>query len=303
MKAKKNRNVIRESRGDRIFNACVIVMMILVILIIAYPLYFVIIAAVSSPNAVNSGQVLLWPKDLTLNGFKKILEYEPIWTGYANSVFYTVVGTLINLVFTLPAGYAFSRKNLRGRRPLMLLFTFTMFFGGGMIPTYLVIKNLGMLDSVWAMLLPGACSVYNIIVTKTFMENSIPEELIDASRIDGCTDFGTFFNIVMPLSKPIIAVMTLFYAIGHWNSYFDALLYLNDEKKYPLQMVLRELLLMNQVGSGMTGGDMSSIAERAQLAEQMKYGVIIVATLPMMLMFPFVIKHFKKGVMVGSIKT
>ena len=300
---KRNKNTIREARPDQIFNTVIFVIMILIVIAIAYPLYFVIIASISSPNAVNSGQVLLWPADLTVNGYKKILEYEPLWTGYANSLFYTVVGTIINLVFTIPAGYALSRPKLRGRRPIILLFAITMFFGGGMIPTYLVIKKLGMINTVWAMLLPGACSVYNIIVTKTFMESSISHELIDASRIDGCDDFQTFFSVVLPLSMPIIAVMTLFYAIGHWNSYFDALLYLSDADKYPLQMVLRELLLQNQVSSGMTSGGMASIAERAQLAEQMKYGIIIVATLPMMVMFPFVIKHFKKGVMVGSIKS
>ena len=300
---KNKRNTIREARPDAIFNTVIFILMILIIIAISYPLYFVIIASISSPNAVNSGQVLLWPKDLTVAGYKKILEYEPLWTGYANSLLYTIAGTVINLLFTIPAGYALSRKKLRGRKFLMLLFAITMFFGGGMIPTYLVIRNLGLLDTIWVMLLPGACSVYNIIVTKTFMENSIPEELLDASRIDGCNDFQTFASVVLPLSMPIIAVMTLFYAIGHWNSYFDALLYLNDPGKFPLQMVLRELLLQNQVSSGMTSGSMSSIAERAQLAEQMKYGIIIVATLPMMAMFPFVIKHFKKGVMVGSIKS
>ena len=185
----------------------------------------------------------------------------------------------------------------------MLLFTFTMFFGGGMIPTYLVVKKLGMLNTVWSMMLPGACSVYNLIVTKTFMENSIPLELIDAAHIDGCNDFQALRSLILPLSKPIIAVMTMYYAIGHWNSYFDALIYLEDADKYPLQMVLRELLLQNQVSSAMTSGGMASIAERAQTAEQMKYGIIIVACIPMMLMFPFVVKHFKKGVMVGSIKS
>lgn len=301
MKKIKSRS-IRESRTDRIFNIFNTILMVIVVIAIAYPLYFVIIASISSPNAVNGGKVLLWPVDITLSGYKEILNYTPIWTGYLNSLFYTVVGTLINLAFTLPAGYALSRKHLFGRKPIMFLFAFTMFFSGGMIPTYMVIKRLGMLNTVWAMLLPGACSVYNIIVTKTYMETNIPNDLIDAAVIDGCNDFQTFFDVVLPLSKPIIAVMTLFYAIGHWNSYFDALLYLDDPKKYPLQLVLRELLLQNQTSS-MSGGVGASIAEQAQLAEQMKYGVIIVACIPMMMMFPFVIKHFKKGVMVGSIKS
>ena len=299
---KKNPTRIRDSKGDMIFNLFLTLLMIVVIIIIAYPLYFVIIASFSSPTAVNGGEVLLLPKDITFSGFKKILEYKEIWIGYKNSVIYTVAGTLINLAVTLPAGYALSRKRLFGRRPIMLLFAFTMFFSGGMIPTYMVIKKLGMLDTIWAMILPGACSVYNIIVTKTFMETSIPGELIEASTIDGCGDFQTFFQVVLPLSKPIIAVMTLFYAIGHWNNYFSALLYLDDPDKYPLQLILRELLIQNQISSGMTSGSAASIAERALIAEQMKYGVIIVACLPMMILFPFVIKHFKKGVMIGSIK-
>lgn len=303
MRKRRNPNAIRNSKWDRVFNLVNVLIMVIVLILVIYPLYFVIIASISAPTAVNGGEVVLLPKDVTFSGFKKILEYKPIWTGYRNSLFYTIVGTLINLAITLPAGYALSRKRLFGRRPIMLLFAFTMFFSGGMIPTYLVVKKLGMLDTVWAMLLPGACSVYNIIVTKTFMETSIPGELIDASRIDGCSDFTTFLDVVLPLSKPIIAVMTMFYAIGHWNSYFDALIYLNDPDKYPLQLVLRELLLQNQVSSAMTSGGMSSIAERAVIAEQMKYGVIIVACIPMMIMFPFVIKHFKKGVMIGSIKS
>lgn len=302
MRKNKPISAIRDSRTDSIFNILNTVLMVIIVILIAYPLYFVVIASISSPNAVNGGKVLLWPVDITFSGYKEILNYKPIWTGYLNSIFYTVVGTLINLAFTLPAGYALSRKHLFGRRPLLLLFAFTMFFSGGMIPTYMVIKKLGMLNTAWSMLLPGACSVYNIIVTKTYMETNIPSDLIDASVIDGCNDFQTFFRVVLPLSKPIIAVMTLFYAIGHWNSYFDALLYLDDPAKYPLQLVLRELLLQNQTSS-MAGSMGSSIAEQAQLAEQMKYGVIIVACIPMMMMFPFVIKHFKKGVMVGSIKS
>ena len=303
MKSVKRDAGIHRLNSERVFDVSNIVLMVIIVLVIAYPLYFIVIASFSSPDAVNGGRVLLFPEGVTFSGYKKILEYTPIWRGYLNSFIYTIAGTIINLAVTIPAGYALSRKHLFGRRPVMFLFTFTMFFGGGMIPTYLVVKNLGMLDTIWAMMLPGACSVYNLIVTKTFMETSIPGELIDAAHIDGCNDFQAFFSIILPLSKPIIAVMTMYYAIGHWNSYFDALIYLDDADKYPLQMVLRELLLQNQVSSAMTSGGMASIAERAQIAEQMKYGIIIVACIPMMLMFPFVVKHFKKGVMVGSIKS
>lgn len=302
MKKDRHKTSIRESRQDAVFNIVNVVLMVIILVVILYPLYFIIIASISSPTAVNGGRVLLYPQEVTVSGYKRILEYEPLWRGYLNSLFYTIAGTLLNLAVTLPAGYALSRRHLFGRRPLLLLFAFTMFFSGGMIPTYMVVKNLGLLNTVWAMLLPGACSVYNIIVTRTFMEMNIPSELIDASRIDGCSDFTTFANVVLPLSKPIIAVMTMFYAVGHWNSYFDALIYLDDEKLFPLQLVLRELLLQSQVSGAMTSGGMSSIAERAVIAEQMKYGIIIVACIPMMILFPFVIKHFKKGVMIGSIK-
>ncbi len=300
---RQRKDTIRDSRGDRIFNYINTLVMILIIAIVAYPLIFVVSASVSSPAAVNGGQVILFPKDITWEGYKRIFQYKPLWTGYLNSILYTVVGTVVNLLFTIPAGYALSRKQLCGRRPLLFLFSFTMFFGGGMVPTYMVVKNLGLLNSMWALILPGACSVYNIIVTKTFLEVNIPQELIDASRIDGCSDFTTFSDVVLPLSKPIVAIMTMFYAIGHWNSYFDALLYIDNKDKFPLQLVLRELLTQNQTGSAMGSGAMASLAEKAQLAEQMKYGIIIVSSIPMLLMFPFVIKYFKKGVMIGSIKS
>ncbi len=300
MKTKKS-SLIRESLPDRVFNVVNIVLMLLILIIIIYPLYFIILASFSTPETVASGQLLLWPKEFYLDGYKKIFEYEPIWTGYRNTIFYTISGTAINLAVTIPAAYALSRRNLMGRSFLMLLFSFTMFFSGGMIPAYILVKNLNLLNTPWAMILPGAASVWNIIVARTFMQQNIPDELYDASVIDGCNDFQFFFQIVLPLSKAIIAVMALFYAMGHWNNYFSALIYLDNRELHPLQLIIRDLLIQNQIGFEM-GSNITGIAERARLAEQMKYGVIIISSLPMMLIYPFIQKYFEKGIMIGSLK-
>lgn len=263
---------IRESAGDRIFNAVNIALMCAVALMVIYPVYFIILASVSTPTEVNSGQLFLFPKEIYLSGYEKIFQYKEIWTGYANTILYTVVGTSINVAITIPAGYAFSRRNLRGRNVLMFFFAFTMFFGGGDDPHLYPGQESGAAGLHLGHGPAGACSVWNIIVTRTFMQTNIPEELFEAARIDGCNDFKFFFSIVVPLSKAIIAIMILFYAIGHWNNYFSGLIYLDSPEKFPLQMVLRKLLVQNQISSEMTSAGMASIAERAQIAEQMKYG-------------------------------
>lgn len=294
--------IMKESLPDHIFNIVNLAIMLFVAVIILYPLYFIILASFSNPDVVNSGKLLLIPKEIYLTGYKKIFEYEPIWRGYRNTIFYTVCGTVINLVVTIPCAYALSRKNLVGRQAIMLIFSFTMFFGGGLVPSYILMKNLHLMNTVWAMILPGAASVWNIIVTRTFMQQNIPEELHEAAVIDGCSDFQFFFRIVLSLSKSIIAVMLLFYAMGHWNNYFGALIYLDNQKLHPLQLVLRDLLLQNQIGTEMSGGVTASIAEKARIAEQLKYGVIIISSLPMMLIYPFIQKYFEKGMLIGSIK-
>lgn len=299
---KNKRSQMKSSTTDRLFNMVNITLMIFIIAIIVYPLYFILMASFSDPNVIASGKVYFLPEEFSLEGYKKILDFAPLWRGYLNTIFYTVVGTLINLICTLPAAYALSRKNLAGRNFIMLLFVFTMFFGGGMIPNYILIKKLHMYNTVWAMLIPGAVSVWNLIVCRTFMQTNIPNELYEASSIDGCNDFQFFFRIVLPLSKPIIAIMILFYALGHWNNYFGALIYLENSDLYPLQLVLRDLLIQNQISFQMGGSAGASIAERAMLAEQMKYGVILVSSLPMIAIFPFVQKYFKKGVLIGSLK-
>lgn len=290
-----------QSMSDKIFNIFNFVFMSMIAIAILYPLYFVFLASFMDPDQVNKGGLLIFPKSFYLDGFKKIFEYKPLWDGYLNSIMYTLIGTFINLAVTIPCAYALSRKGLAGKGPIMMLFAFTMFFSGGLIPTYLLISNLGMLDTIWAITLPVAASVWNIIITRTYFQSNIPDELLEASVMDGCSDFRFFFSIALPLSKVIIAVMALFYGIGHWNSFFEPLLYLSSTEKFPLQVILRNLLIMNEAGSRMVIDPMS-LAAKQRIAEQLKYGVIVVACLPLLIVYPFVQKYFTQGVMIGSIK-
>lgn len=289
------------TRGDKIFDIANIVLMAVIALVIFYPLYFVVVASFTDPTIVNRGDLLLYPVKFFASGYKKTFSYSPLWRGYLNSFIYTGLGTLVALAATLSGGYALSRKDMGFRRPVMLLFTFTMFFSGGMIPSYLLMRNLGIYDTLWVMILPGAVSVYNLIVCRTFFENTLPKELLEASQIDGCTDFGFFFRIALPLSGTIAAVLALFYASAKWNSYFDALIYLMDEQKMPLQIVLRNLLLIGQ-SQNMVTGDAKSLAERKAMADQLKFCVIVVSAAPLLIIYPFLQKYFAKGVMIGAVK-
>ncbi len=292
---------IRSSNADVLFDSMVLVIMILFLLICIYPLYFILIASISDPVQVTAGRVLVIPRGLTLDGFRRIFRYDRIWIGYRNTIFYTVLGTFINVVITICAGYALSRKDLKGRRVILLLFSFTMFFNGGMIPTYMVVNNLGLINKVWAMVLPNALAVWNLMIARSFFESTIPDELLDAAFIDGCGNLRFFAKIVMPLSKAIISVMVLFYAIGHWNAFFNALIYLTSSKLYPLQLILRDILLAAQPDAAMME-DIASLVEKQKLAELLKYGVIIVASVPVLILYPFVQRYFVQGIMVGSIK-
>lgn len=291
----------RQGRSNKIFDVVNHLILFLLMMIVLYPLYFIVIASFSSPNAVSRGEVLLFPKGLNVKGYNQIFKDKEIWIGYANSLIYTIVGTAVNLIATIPAAFAFSRKELVGKKALVLLFAFTMFFGGGLIPTYLLIQGLDMGNSMWALVLPGAVGVYNLIVARTFFQQSIPEELYEASVVDGCDFFRYFFRVVIPISKPIIAVMLLIYAVGHWNAYFNALIYLVDRNKFPLQVILREILIQQQT---VTGGstDIQALEQQRQLAEMIKYGVIVVSSLPVLLIYPFIQKHFVKGMMIGAVK-
>ena len=289
-----------KSGNDKVFDVINALTMIVICLVIAYPLYYVFMASFTDPGIVNSGKLLLWPEKLFLGGYQKIFAFKPIWIGYWNTIRYTVFGTLTAIAVTIPCGYALSRKDLAGRRLWNFLFTFTMFFNGGIIPLYLVINKIGIYDTIFAMILPGAVIVYNLIVCRSFFDTSVPDELIEASKLDGCTDFGIFFRIVVPVSSTIIAVMLLFYATSIWNSFINALMFMGDQSKMPLQVILRSLILSNQASSVLSSG--TEMIERQKLADQLKYGVIVVSAMPLLVVYPFVQKYFAKGVMIGAVK-
>lgn len=299
--APKN-TAIRMTAGDRVFDTFIIILLGFIALLIFYPLWYVLIASVMDPNIVNSGRILIFPGpgEWFTGGYERIVTYSRIWVGYKNTIIYTVLGTAISLVLTIPTGYVLSRKDMTGNRVITLLFSFTMFFQGGMIPTYLMIKNMGMLDTIWSIVLPTGISVWNLIICRTFFQSNLPNELLEAAHIDGCSDFRFFFQMAIPLSSTIIAVMVLFYATAMWNSYFQAMLYLSDTDKQPLQIVLRDLILINQVNNMVQ--DASEVVWRQKLADQLKYAVIIAAALPLLIAYPFVQKYFAKGVMIGAIK-
>lgn len=287
--------------NDKIFSALLVILCTLLLVIVLYPLFFVCIASVSNPTAVGRGEVIFLPKDITFAGYKEIFENIDIWTGYINTIIYSVGGTVISLLVTLPAAYAMSRTDLKTRGLLMGFFTFTMFFNGGLIPTYLTVKQFRLDNTIWVMLIPFALNVYNMIIARTFFQNSLPPSLLEAAKLDGCSDFVFFRSIALPLSKAILAVIALYYLVGNWNSYFNAMIYLRDSKLYPLQLVLRQILIANQTSTGfsMDVGVDNTAAERAEL---IKYGVIVVSSLPVIILYPFLQKYFEKGVMIGSVK-
>ncbi len=290
----------RESRGDKIFHISVIIFMSLMALLILYPLWFMIIASVSNPDAVLNGEVWLWPDTIDFSGYKKIFEDPQIWTGYRNTILYTVIGTALNIILTIPAGFALSRPNLPFRKFFIWFFIVTMFFGGGLIPYYFLISGLGLIDTFWVLIIPQGLSVWNMFMVKAYYESNVSHELIEAAQVDGANQFRTFWSVIIPISKPIIAVMILFYAVGRWNSYFDAMVFIRNEALYPLQIVLRNILIVSDnTSGGITGED---IYQRLRLANQIKYGVIIVSSLPIILIYPLVQKFFKEGFLVGSFK-
>ncbi|MEK5058400.1 MULTISPECIES: carbohydrate ABC transporter permease [unclassified Paenibacillus] len=297
---------IKETRQDKIFLALNYLYVTIAFLVVAYPLVYMISASISDPKAVASGAMWLFPKDITFEGYQRVFQDTRIWSGYANTILYTVVGTAVNLMVTIPAAYALSRRDFVGRNFFMGMFMVTMFFGGGLVPTYLLIKELGMINSMWALILPSAASVWNIIVSRTFFQGTIPGELHEAAQIDGCSNLKLFLKIILPLSMPIIAVMALFYGVGHWNSYFSAMIYFNDSDKYPLQLVLRQILVLQEMsaqGSGMMDStSATALNNKAEVAALVRYAVIIVSTLPVIIIYPFLQRYFVQGVMIGSVK-
>ena len=288
-------------RSDKIFYIIITIILTLFFIIVLYPCIYVISASFSSGDAVQAGKVVLWPVDLSIEGYKTVFNTSDVWIGFRNSLFYTIVGTSINIVMTVITAYSLARPDVPGRNGIMLLFTFTMFFNGGMIPTYMVIRSLGMLDTIWCLIIPGAIGAYNLIVARTFIQNTIPLELLEAAKIDGCSDIKYMLKVVIPLSKAVIAVLVLFYGVGHWNSYFNAMIYLHTPDLYPLTLFLREILLMEQIDPS-TISDPELQAQMAKAAGVIKYALIVVSMVPVMLIYPFIQKYFVKGVMIGSIK-
>ncbi|MDD5898066.1 MAG: carbohydrate ABC transporter permease [Clostridia bacterium] len=301
-KLSKSSALNRMTRGDKVFEVINCIFLALIACIILYPLIYVISASFSDAMSVTSGKMWLWPVDLTLENYEQVFKNDNIMRGYRNSLIIMLSGTALNLVMTILAAFPMSRRDLWGRDVMMKLMTFCMFFSGGLIPTYLLVgKTLKLMNNWLALILPGAISVYNMIIMRTYFSTSIPYELHEAAEIDGCSPVGTLMRIVLPLSGPIIAVIGLYYAVGHWNSYFSALLYINQENIQPLQLYLRKVLTANNAQALMEMGA-DEAARAAMRAETIKYSVIVVSSIPMLLIYPFVQKFFVKGVMIGSVK-
>lgn len=299
---------VKDTKADKVFKVFLYLFMFVAVLIVLYPLIYIISASVSDPFAINSGAVWLFPKGFNLNGYKVIFQYGDIWRGYMMTFFYTITGTSVSLFITIPCAYAISRPDFGGRKWFTNFMLVTMFLSGGLIPTYLLVKSLGMVNTVWAIIIPNAVSVYNIIVTRSFFQSAIPWEMQEAAKVDGASDLQIFFRLVLPLSAPIIAVMALFYGVGQWNDYFNSLVYLQNKALYPLQMVLRQILVLQDLQQGAASGAAvsQSAAQAAYSKEQLvaviKYGVMIVSSLPVILIYPFLQRYFVKGVLIGSLK-
>lgn len=285
---------------DKIFGAAVIILSILIFIIVAYPLWFIVIASISHSNLVNLGQVTFWPKDIRFYGYQQILEDSRIWKGYANTILYVVAGTALNMVVTMPAAYALSRRNFKARNVVMLYFVFTMFFSGGLVPLYMTVSSLHLISTKTILIIFIAVNTYNLIIARTFIQNSIPEDLYEAAVLDGCSHFTYFIKVVLPLSKAVNSVLILYYAVYHWNDYFNALIFNSKSENAPLQIVLREILLLNQAFASGNGGVQGGYGQSS--ADQVKYAVIIVSTVPILCVYPFIQKYFEKGVMIGAVK-
>ena len=297
--------VIKRCREDRIFDAVIFIILTLILLIVAYPLYWVIISSFSDPKAVSAGQVIWKPIGFTLKGYAEVFNDDSVVRGFFNAIVITVSGVLVNLAVTMPTAYALSRSKFGGKKIITAFYMVTMFFSGGLIPTYLVIRNLHMLDTYWALILPGCLGVNNMIVARTFFQSNISEELYEAAEIDGCTQGQFFFKIALPLSGAITAILVLYYGVGHWNSYFSALIYISDPEKYPLQLVLRNILITNEAAlsqAATSAAARAALREKQELIDVMKYSLIIISSVPVLVLYPFIQKHFVKGVMIGSVK-
>lgn len=304
-KTLRTKKSIKRCKEDVIFDAIIFAVLTILLVVVAYPLWWVVISSISEPSAVSGGLVVWKPIGFNLKGYMEVFENDSVVRSFLNSVVYTVSGVVVNLVVTLPTAYALSRNKFGGKKIVTIFYMITMFFSGGLIPTYLVVRKLNMLNTMWSLILPGCLSVYNMIVARTFFQTNISEELYEAAEIDGCTQAQFFFKIALPLSAAIIAILVLYYGVGHWNSYFSALIYISDAKKYPLQLVLRNILITNETAlsqAATTAAARAALSEKRQLIEVMKYSLIIISSIPVLILYPFIQKHFVKGVMVGSLK-
>ncbi len=294
---------MKQTRGDNLFDGINYGFLTICLLVVIYPLIYIISSSFSDASAVVGGKVWLLPVQPTLVAYEAVFKSKQIWMGYYNSVYYTVVGTIFNIFMTILAAYPLSRRDFYGRNLIMGLFAFTMLFGGGLIPIYLLVKQLGMLNTRWAMWIPNAMAVWNVILMRTYFHTNIPTELYEAAELDGCRDSRFLVSVVLPLSGPIVAVMILFYAVGHWNSYFNALIYLSSARLYPLQIILRNILIQNQFDPAMMQNvDMYELARLQNMKDLLKYSIIIVASAPVLMIYPFVQKYFIKGIMIGALK-
>lgn len=304
----KRKHRMKRTMGENIFVVLNGLFLTIFFIITLYPIVYVVSASFSDPVAVSTGKMFLFPVEFSLDGYDYVFKYKEIWSGYANTIFYTVLGTILNLIVTIPCAYALSRKDFRGRNIVMTMFIITMYFSGGLIPTYLNMSGFGLVNTRWALLFSGVVSTYNLIVARTFFSNNIPLELQEAAYLDGCSTFKLFLKVVLPLSAPIIVVMTLYYGVAHWNQYFQAMIYLRDRELYPLQVILKEILTQSQFSSdalndgGFSPADIAEMQRLSEVADRMKYCIIVVSTAPMLAIYPWLQKYFAKGVMIGSVK-
>lgn len=305
MIARKNSlsRAVRQSRSDQIFLACNALFLLLILVVVIYPVWYAFIASFSDPLAVSRGELTLLPIGFDLSAYKKVFRYQRVMTGYRNTIVYTLTGTLVNTLMVIITAYPLSRKDLYGRKLLTKLFVFTMYFSGGLIPTYLLVRNIGLYNSMWALILPSCISMYNVIIMRSYFTNSLPYEIQEAAMIDGCANIEMLVKIVLPLSMPVIAVILLYHAVGYWNTYFSALIYLSDADKYPLQMVLRDILISSQISEFMDSSESSeSVIQQALLANSLKYALIVVSSVPVIVIYPLLQKYFEKGIMLGAVK-
>jgi putative aldouronate transport system permease protein len=295
-------NAIRESNVDKLFLACIYLFLGAILLAVLYPLLYIVSSSFSSPQAVVAGRVWLLPVDFSLAGYEAVFKNPQIMIGYRNSALYTIVGVTINILLTVMLAYPLARKGFYGRNFIMVLLVITMLFNGGLIPYYLTVKNVGILNTPWAMLLPQAMAVWQVIIARTFFQTTIPDDLYEAAELDGCSDLQFLLKIVLPLSKPILAVLVLMYAVGHWNAYFDALIFLKSSNLFPLQIILRNILILSNIDASSMMIDANQMALREGLKDLLKFSLIVISSLPVLILYPFIQKHFVKGIMIGSLK-